>query len=140
MYLLFSYALNKEGSKMIGRPKGGKNRKYTVEEKMSIVNMNLQDHKSITQIEKETGISDSLILSWIHRYLNEGIDGLKSKKQLSGNPFAALHSSKSLTNEERLELENMKLKIENERLKKGYLVKGVGANKEYVTFLEKNMK
>ena len=34
----------------------------------------------------------------------------------------------------------MKLKIENERLKKGYLVKGVGADKEYVTFLEENMK
>ena len=41
---------------MIGRPKGGKNRKYTVEEKLSIVNMNLQDHMSIIQIEKETGL------------------------------------------------------------------------------------
>ena len=126
---------------MIGRPKGGKNRKYTVEEKLSIVNMNLQDHMSIIQIEKETGISDSLISAWIHKYLDNGLQGLEDKKnKKSGNVYAALLTSKSLTKEERLELENMKLKIENERLKKGYLVKGVGANKEYVTFLEENMK
>ena len=126
---------------MIGRPKGGKNRKYTVEKKLSIVNMNLQDHMSIIQIEKETGISDSLISAWIHKYLDNGLQGLENKKnKKSGNVYAALHTSKSLTKEERLELENMKLKIENERLKKGYLVKGVGADKEYVTFLEKNMK
>ena len=126
---------------MIGRPKGGKNRKYTVEEKLSIVNMNLQDHMSIIQIEKETGISDSLISAWIHKYLDNGLQGLENKKnKKSGNVYAALHTSKSLTKEERLELENMKLKIENERLKKGHLVKGVGADKEYVTFLEENMK
>ena len=57
-----------------------------------------------------------------------------------GNPFAALHTSKSLSREERLELENLKLRIENERLKKGYIVKGVGANKEYVTTLDVNTK
>ena len=124
---------------MRGRPKGRKNRQYTVEEKLSIVNMNLQDHIAITQLEKETGIANSVILGWIHRYLNEGIDGLKNKKK-TGNVYAALSTSKSLSKEERLELENMKLKIENERLKKGYLVKGVGADKEYVTFLEENMK
>ena len=101
--------------------------------------MNLQDHKSIKQIEKELGISNSLVSSWISRYLKDGLDGLKNKKK-SGNQFAALHTSKSLTKEERLELENMKLKVENERLKKGYLVKGVGADKEYVTILEENMK
>ena len=124
---------------MIGRPKGGKNRRYTAEEKLIIVNMNLQDHKSIKQIEKELGISNSLVSSWIRRYLKDGLDGLKNKKK-SGNQFAALHTSKSLTKEERLELENMKLKVENERLKKGYLVKGVGTDKEYVTILEENMK
>jgi hypothetical protein len=32
------------------------------------------------------------------------------------------------------------LKIENERLKKGYTVKGVGADKEFVIISEKNMK
>ena len=34
---------------------------------------------------------------------------------------------KSLTSMEKLEYENMKLRIENERLKKGYMVKGDGS-------------
>ena len=33
-----------------------------------------------------------------------------------------------------------KLEIENERLKKGYLVKGAGAAKEYVTGRDKSLK
>ena len=41
---------------------------------------------------------------------------------------------------ERLELENLKLRIENERLKKGYTVEGVGANKEFVISYDKNTK
>lgn len=124
---------------MTGRPKGGKNNKYTVEDKLVIVNMYLQECKSARQIHKETGIAHSRIRVWVNQYLDNGLDGLENKKK-TGNTFAALHTSKSLSNEERLELENMKLKIENERLKKGYLVKGVGADKEYVTFLRKNMK
>jgi hypothetical protein len=51
-----------------------------------------------------------------------------------------LHTSKSLSREERLELENLKLRIENERLKKGYMVKGVGVSKEFVTTLDANTK
>ena len=50
-------------------------------------------------------------------YLDEGFEGVKNKKK-TGNKFSALHTSKTLTHEERLELENMKLKVENERLKK----------------------
>ena len=34
---------------------------------------------------------------------------------------------KSLTPQEELEYENMKLRIENERLKKGYILKGDGS-------------
>ena len=102
--------------------------------------MYLNNQKSSKEIQKETGIYDRLIRSWISIYVTEGIEGLKNKKEKRGNAFAALHTSKSLTKEERLELENMKLKIENERLKKGYTVKGVGSSKEYVTFLEKNTK
>lgn len=137
--LLFSYDLVKEAFKM-GRPKGGTNKKYSVEEKMKFVKMYLDEHKSSIEIQKETGINSSLVRKWIAIYIAEGIDGFKEKIGKRGNHFSALHTSKSLTKEERLELENMKLKIENERLKKGYLVKGVGADKEYVTFLEKNMK
>ena len=107
--------------------------------KLKIVNMSLQEYKSTRQIQKETGVNKSVVNDWTKRFIEKGIDGLKNNKK-TGNKFSALYNSKKLTKEERLELENMKLKIENERLKKGYTVKGVGANKEYVIFLEKNMK
>ena len=54
--------------------------------------------------------------------------------------FSALHSSKSLSENERLSLLVEKLQIENERLKKGYIVKGVGAGKEFVTLKDLNTK
>ena len=74
---------------MRGRPKGRKNRKYTVEDKLAIVNMYLQECKSTTQIEKETGIAHSRIRIWITQYLDNGLDGLENKKK-TGNAFAAL--------------------------------------------------
>lgn len=123
----------------MGRPSGGKNKRYSIDEKLKIVNMSLQEYKSTRQIQKETGVNKSVVNDWTKRFIEKGIDGLKNNKK-TGNKFSALYNSKKLTKEERLELENMKLKIENERLKKGYTVKGVGANKEYVIFLEKNMK
>ena len=61
-----------------------------------------------------------------------GINGLESKKK-PGNPLAKYSAKKELTEKEKLEYEIMKLKIENERLKKGYLVKGSGSRKEFVT-------
>ena len=42
--------------------------------------------------------------------------------------------------EEELERENIKLKIEIERLKKGYYVKGVGAKKEYVSINNRSIE
>ena len=46
-----------------------------------------------------------------------GIEEFKRHKY-RGNRFAALHTSKNLTVKERLRLENMKLKIKNEQLKR----------------------
>ena len=54
------------------------------------------------------------------------MEGLKNKRK-PGNPLAKYSSRKKLTEIEQLQYENMKLRIENERLKKGYLVKGDGS-------------
>ena len=54
-----------------------------------------------------------------------GEDSLENQKK-PGNPLCKYQNKKSLTKEEQLEYENMKLKIENELLKKGYLMKGDG--------------
>ena len=45
----------------------------------------------------------------------------------NGNPLMKYSKRKNLNDMEKLEYENMKLRIENERLKKGYLVKGDGS-------------
>ena len=50
------------------------------------------------------------------------------------------HVSKNLSELERLRLMVAKLEIENERLKKGYWVEGVGANKVFVTGPGKSTK
>jgi transposase len=124
----------------LGRPKGGKNKKYTAEFKLKIVKRYLDEHVSSREIEVQENINHTNILRWVNDYQNEGVKGLENKVSQRGNRFSALHTSKSLSKEERLELENLKLKIENERLKKGYQVKGAGVKKEYVTLREKNTK
>ena len=60
------------------------------------------------------------------KYLKFGEDSLKNQKK-PGNPLCKYQNKKSLTKEEQLEYENMKLRIENELLKKGYLMKGDGS-------------
>ena len=122
----------------MGRPKGGKNKKYDYEFKLSVVKDRINNHLSWSELEKKYGVVKSVVDRWEKLY-NEGLleTGRAHKR---GNPFAALHISKSLSKEERLELENLKLRIENERLKKGYTVKGGGVNKEYVSILDANMK
>ena len=123
----------------MGRPKGGKNREWSKEEKFKYVNMVISGEKSAREIEKEYGIVNSMVSNWIKRYNEQGIEGLQNKRK-PGNPLLKYSSKKELTPLEQLEYENMLLRIENERLKKGYLVKGGGVNKEYVTISDANTR
>ena len=59
---------------------------------------------------------------------------------LSERNLQALHRSKNLSELERLRLLVAKQEIEIARLKKGYWVEGVGANREYVTGQDVNTK
>ena len=117
--------------------KGIPHRKWSKEEKLKIIHLHLDDHVSIKAIEKEHKIDHSLVAAWVKKYQEEGEDALEPH---NGNPYAALHSSKSLSEVERLRLMVAKLEVENTRLKKGYWVEGVGASKEYVTGCEKTTK
>jgi len=110
---------------MRGRPKGGKNKDYTVEEKLKIVNEILEG-RSVWQIEREKGINHSTSSKWLHKYNEFGKKGLENQKK-PGNPLVKYKNKKNLTELEKLEYENMKLRIENERLKKGYQAKGDGS-------------
>ncbi len=117
--------------------KGVPHRKWSKEEKLRIVQLHLEGHISIERIEKEEGVNHSLVSAWVKKYLEEGENALEPH---NGNPYAALHTSKSLSEVERLRLIVAKQEVEIARLKKGYWVEGAGANKEYVTGSGKTTK
>jgi transposase-like protein len=121
----------------MGTKKGTKPRKWSKEDKLKLVLLHLNEKVSLMQIEKEYAVSSGLMSTWVKKYLNGGEEALVSR---SGNPYAALHTSKSLSEVERLRLIVAKQEVEIARLKKGYWVEGVGANKEYVTGSGKNTK
>ncbi len=127
---------------IIGHPKGTKNVMRSPEEKEQIVLRCINENIPYRAIGRELEIHNTTIRQWVHAYEKYGIKGLKSKvgKCGSGNPYAALHIKKNLTEVERLRLELAKKEVECERLKKGYSVKGVGQRKEYVTINKKNLK
>ena len=122
----------------IGRPKGVKNKKYSYEFKLKVIKDYFENHLSKKETMTKYLISAGTFEVWKRNYLDGCLENGRAHNR--GNPFAALHTSKSLSKEERLELENLKLRIENERLKKGYIVKGGGVNKEYVSILDVNTK
>ena len=123
----------------MGRPKGGKNRSWSYEERLRIVKRYLEEGIGQVALAKEESISRGMLHKWITQYLDGGEDSLETKRK-TGNKYAALWTSKSLTEEERLRLIIQKQEIEIERLKKGYLVKGVGVNKEFVTIQDVSSK
>ena len=102
------------------------NRNWSKKEKMRIINRVINDGMSSKKVAKEEDISDGMLRGWIIKYLNKGEKALINKKK-PGNPLAKYSNKKNLSKEEQLEYENMKLRIENELLKKGYLMKGDGS-------------
>ena len=101
------------------------NRYWSKEDKLKLISEVL-DGKSSQEVARENDISGGLLRNWIIKYNNYGIESLENKKK-PGNPLCKYSNNKNLTDIEKLQYENMKLRIENERLKKGYLVKGDGS-------------
>ena len=120
----------------------GKHKKYTPEFKIQCVKDVLEGKKSQKEIALENGMRAWNVSRWVRDYQEHGEEYFYQEHRGAGggNPYAALHRKKNLSKMERLELENLKLRIENERLKKGYTVEGVGANKEFVISYDKNTK
>ena len=120
--------------------KGQIKRIWTKEQKLAIIKRYYEEHISAGSLAKEYDADKGMICRWIRNYNQYGETAFDSKSHRKGNPFSALHTSKSLTENDRLRLQLAKLEIENERLKKGYHVKGVGANKAFVTLRDANTK
>ena len=119
--------------------KGQKKRIWTKEDKLKIIKRYSEEHLSARELGRTYNADHSMICRWIREYTTKGEAAFEEVKR-SGNKYAALHTSKNISETERLKLEIAKLRVENERLKKGYIVKGVGVSKEFVTIKDVNMK
>lgn len=102
------------------------NRYWSKEEKLRIVNRVIVEGLSSAYVSNQEDISSGLLCRWIKSYLEQGEQALENKRK-PGNPLSKYSKRKELTPMENLEYENMKLRIENERLKKGYMMKGDGS-------------
>lgn len=94
--------------------KGTPHRKWSKEEKLYYIHLHLDEHLSVMEIERRHGVRNSLVSAWVKRYLEEE-DALEPK---NGNPYAALHTSKTLSEVDRLRLIIAKQEVEIARLKK----------------------
>ena len=119
----FFVTINLEVS--MARIRKGPNRYWSKEDKLKLINEVL-DGKSSQEVARNNDISGGMLRGWIINYNKYGESSLENKKK-PGNPLSKYSNKKKLTELEALQYENMKLRIENERLKKGYLMKGEGS-------------
>ena len=118
----------------------GKNNMRTPKEKEMWVIKYLNGEIGLLPGARQIGIQVCVFKRWINKYRKNGFEGLISKTGTKKGGSKGQGKKKCKTREEELERENAKLKIEIERLKKGYYVKGVGQRKEYVSINNKNIK
>jgi transposase-like protein len=123
---------------VIGIPKGGTNRYWSKEAKYEYVKLVISGEISSNEVCKLNNISKSLIFKWVNQYLEGGVEALENKRK-PGNPLMRYQRRKELTPLEQLQYENMKLRIEIERLKKGYSTEEVEKLKQKRQS-KKNMK
>ncbi len=105
---------------------GRKNKYWSKEDKLKIVKKIVEEGYSARQVSKENNADNTMVCRWVRKYLEYGESSLENKRK-PGNPLMKYSKKKTLTQIEKLEYENMKLRIENERLKKGYMMKGDGS-------------
>lgn len=117
----------------MGAPKGKPHRIFSKEEKIAYVEEYYKSHVSGRRYTLDKGLAYGPFCRWLKIYAEEGKDGLVSHRDRCGNRYSAIHTSKTLDEIGRLQLQVAKLEADVARLKKGYLVKGDGSRKEYVT-------
>lgn len=125
-----------KGDDAMGRPSGTKNIMRTPEEKEKLVLEYLDSKVGYRKFAESNDIYPSTFTKWIKLYRERGIEGLKSKTGKNGTGKGNFKR----TEIEQLKEALLKKEIELMRLKKGYVVKGVGAKKEYASISDVNIK
>ena len=120
----------------MGRPYGTKNVMRTPREKEILVLEYFDSKVGYRRFAESKDIHPSIFAKWIRLYRESGIEGLKSKTGKIGTGKGNIKRNEI----EQLKEDLLKKEIELMRLKKGYVVKGVGAKKEYVSISGVNIK
>lgn len=128
-----------KGDDYMGRPSGTKNVMRTPEEKEKLVLEYFDSKVGYRKFAESNDIYPSIFSKWVKIYRENGIEGLKSKAGKHNNSNRGRYN-RNKTEIEKLEEKLLKKEIELMRLKKGYVVKGVGAKKEYVSISDVNIK
>ena len=119
--------------------------KYTKEERLDIGQRIYNGEISRFEAVEEYGIGDNTARDYLRMYKTENrLPTRQSFKSLGGinkpiDVLARLESYETMT-KEKLIHELVKAEIVEARLKKGYEVKGVGAQKEYIPLDSKSTK
>ena len=120
--------------------------KYTKEERLEIGRKIFENGWSNRYAANIYGIGEESARRYYHMYVDEhDIEAIPKSKQRTGKATAAFTNNSdlveyaSMTKEELIE-ELMKAKIRESRLKKGYMVKGAGADKKYILLDIKNTR
>jgi transposase-like protein len=115
---------------------GIKKHKYSPEERARLVTLFMDSGMTVTAFSEKHGIARYTLYRWIKTYEEHGINGLL------GEPYAKIPKiAPELQSDAELRKEILRLRIENERLKKNYTVRTTPDGKtEYVRLKPKSMK
>ena len=121
--------------------------KYTKEQRLDIGKRIYDGELSRYEAAEEYGISDQTARDYMRQYRDINDLPPKHGKQHTYGPARAksmpapegIEDYESMTKEELIDALIM-AKINEARLKKGYMVEGVGAEKKYIRFVKKNTK
>ena len=125
----------------MGHPKGRRNRMRSAEGKADHIKRFEAGCLAGKGFARANGVCPSLFDAWLAKFRSGGVGALLSKQgKLSRGRKQSLAKKKSRTREEELEYENLRLKVELERAKKGYAVRGGGSRKEFVPMGKRNTR
>jgi transposase len=89
---------------------------YSVDFKLRIVKMILNEHIGKKEIMRANNIATKTQRQWVHKYQTKGVSGLVSKRKIRDK----IPTNQEVESVESLKHEILMLKVEIERLKRGY--------------------
>ena len=116
--------------------------KYTKEQRLDIGRRVVEHEYTYAEAAEVYEISFPTVANYVKEFKsvnNVGIDGRFSRKRGATEEIESIEALSKLSKDELIN-EVIKAKIEEARAKKGYIVKGVGVNKEFIPINGKNSK